>query len=456
MPPEYFQRLGVPPPPDQGDYFISWDKYFAANRNDPPDDLLELFPDDERDWKQQWQDRVDRATKWPWRSKELVDLAGWLKANEKPLSLMVEAGRRPRYYNPLVSTSGDPTAARLIGSLLPSTQKCREVARALACRAMARAGDGDPEGAWQDLLACQRLGRLLSRGGSLIEDLVGIAIVAIATNAQVTLVGHGPHPSERLRRWLTDLRALPPMAPLADKMGLTERFMTLDALQSVARNGPEVMSGLMNGGGSAKAPNSPLLNRMLSRSIDFDPAFRNANHMFDRCEAACGLPDRAARKQAFSEIEAEITQRKVAVASIGPVERLTMGRATRGEYIGDILIGLLLPTLGKLLDASDRTEQIEANLQVAVALAAYRADQGRYPGRLDELAPKYLPVVPGDLFSGKPLVYRPTADGYLFYSVGVNGLDEEGRWTDDEPKGDDLRVRMPVEAPRPKDPGFGR
>ena len=60
------------------------------------------------------------------------------------------------------------------------------------------------------------------------------------------------------------------------------------------------------------------------------------------------------------------------------------------------------------------------------------------------MAPKYLAAVPGDLFSGKALVYRPAAGGYLLYSVGVNGKDEDGHRYDDDPPGDDPRVRMPL------------
>ena len=54
-----------------------------------------------------------------------------------------------------------------------------------------------------------------------------------------------------------------------------------------------------------------------------------------------------------------------------------------------------------------------------------------------------------DLFAGRPLVYRPSGAGYLLYSVGVNGKDEGGRWTDDDPPGDDLRVRMPLPDLKP-------
>jgi type II secretory pathway pseudopilin PulG len=321
---------------------------------------------------------------------------------------------------------------------------------------MAKAAAGDFEAAWQDTLACQRLGRQLARGGTLIEDLVGIALVTIATNAEVTLIGHGTHTSKRLLAWQADLRALPLMPSMADKMALSERFMTLDSILSIAYHGPGGLA-VLTGSPGPKVGKNELLNRMFSRSIDFDPAFRNANQMFDQCEAACRQPDRASRKKAFDEIEAEVRRRKGVVMSVGPVQRLTMSRAARGEHIGNVLIGLLLPSLGKIMDANDRLEQTQANLQVALALAAYRADTGRYPARLDELAPKYIAAVPGDLFSGTPpLIYRPSQTGYLLYSVGVNGVDDDGRWTDDDPRGDDLRVRMPVEEPRAKDGRSGR
>jgi hypothetical protein len=44
---------------------------------------------------------------------------------------------------------------------------------------------------------------------------------------------------------------------------------------------------------------------------------------------------------------------------------------------------------------------------VSLATQFYRADNGRWPGRLDELAPRYLPAVPADPFhdDGRPLGY---------------------------------------------------
>jgi hypothetical protein len=107
-------------------------------------------------------------------------------------------------------------------------------------------------------------------------------------------------------------------------------------------------------------------------------------------------------------------------------------------------MALLAPSVRKVQSAYDRGEQAERNLRLAFVLAAYHADHNRYPESLDDLTPEYIAAVPGDLFSGKALIYKPADKGYLFYSVGPNGKDDGGRWFDDDPPGDDPRVRMPL------------
>ncbi|HKA08612.1 MAG TPA: hypothetical protein VKD71_15240 [Gemmataceae bacterium] len=438
MPPAYFQWLGIESPPEQGDYFIDSDKFFERQLKDRLVDVQKVS-----DSLQKWRDRVDWAIKWPWKRSEYPNVADWLKQNEKPLAVLIEASKRPEYFNPLISKSADPRTTRIMNSLLPSAQKCRAVCRALSCRAMGRIGDGDFDGAWQDLLACQRLGRLIGRSGTLIESLVGVALVANATSGQITLVSHSKHPSKQVLAWLDDLQKLPPMRPFADKLDLGERFQTLDSLQSIV---------CCRGDDNAATPGQPprangFWDRAFTRGTDFDPAFRNANRAFDDYVAAARQSDRGKRKDEVAAISARFDQAARTTAQKGSLAKLVSSRAERGEHIGNVMIALLLPSIEKVLDSGDRTEQTQTNLQIAFALAAYRADQGKYPPRLDELAPKYLSKIPLDLFSGKPLIYRPAENGYLLYSVGVNGIDEDGRWTDDDPKGDDLRVRMPVTEP---------
>ena len=99
----------------------------------------------------------------------------------------------------------------------------------------------------------------------------------------------------------------------------------------------------------------------------------------------------------------------------------------------------------QIQDAYDRMEQLQRNLRVAFALAAYRNDHIRFPQQLGDLVPKYMPTIPGDLFSGKTLIYRASDRVYLLYSVGVNGKDEAGG-------GDDLKVYMSLPEPKPPEP----
>jgi hypothetical protein len=69
-------------------------------------------------------------------------------------------------------------------------------------------------------------------------------------------------------------------------------------------------------------------------------------------------------------------------------------------------------------------------IQTELALRRFNADQKHYPARLDELVPRYLKVVPIDLFGvGKPLRYKLTNGGksFLVYSVGGNMTDDGGK-----------------------------
>jgi hypothetical protein len=116
------------------------------------------------------------------------------------------------------------------------------------------------------------------------------------------------------------------------------------------------------------------------------------------------------------------------------------------KKLGDYLIASLVPSIHNAQRSRDRVEQVQRNLHLAFALAAYRRDHGRYPEKLEALAPRYLAEVPNDLFSGKAPIYRPSDNGYLLYSVGVNGRDEGGHGADDTPRGDDLAVQMPLPA----------
>jgi hypothetical protein len=70
------------------------------------------------------------------------------------------------------------------------------------------------------------------------------------------------------------------------------------------------------------------------------------------------------------------------------------------------------------------------NLACAItALAAerFRLANERWPTTLQELCPKYLPAVPSDPFTGKPLLLSKREDGIVIYSVAWDGKDDGGQ-----------------------------
>jgi hypothetical protein len=333
----------------------------------------------------------------------------------------------------------------LIGALLPAVQKCRALAQALTARAMLRTAEGRYDEAWQDLLACHRLGRLLARGSTLIEELVGIAIDQIASNAELAFLGRAKLTAAQVRKCLRDLQALPPMPSVADKLDLGERFLYLDCLQMVRRRGIGAIQEFSVGKPPEKL--DPKAEQALGM-LDWEAAFRNGNRWYDRLVEALRTEDRGERQRRLDRIDVELKALRIATSRPAQLARLVLTEGkpetTAGTMIGQMMVTQLMPATRTVQQASERIEQVRRNQYVAFALAAYRLDNGRYPATLAALEPRYLATVPGDLFSGGPLIYRPTEDGYLFYSVGVNGKDDDGRWFDDDPPGDDIRVRMPL------------
>src|SRR5205085_1860751 len=163
---------------------------------------------------------------------------------------------------------------------------------------------------------------------------------------------------------------------------------------------------------------------------------------------------------AFDEIEAELWALKI---KVGDAQQFLKAHSSKGSLpeaagitIGGILATALAPAYGKIQGAHDRNAQIQRNLHVAFALAAYRADHEKYPAKIDALTPAYLAVVPDDLFDGRPLRYHSAGPSYLLYSVGENGKDEGGQGPPDSVRGDDLTVRMPLSDLKTTKFGTGR
>lgn len=423
---KHFKMLGIPPLPGTGDYFIEdWME-------------REVKAEENLEWRYQLKKQYDSAIERPWSKQEFPVWAEWLSANEKPLAMLAEAFKRSRRYDPLIADE-DGT---VISILLPGVQASRDVAGALIARAMLRLHQGKTDEAWADLLACHRLARLVGQGPFLVEAMAAITIEGMACTADQTLLQDTKLTASQIAKMRANLAKLPPMSKMADKLDVAERFIFLDCMSFVAREGPLAMGDFEMG---TRMPDNAIRsigNLIGSAVIDWDLILRMGNKWYDRIAVACREPTWAARKKAMDSIEHDI--KTLGSAS----SRLSM-LFNPSRTIGHVYMRLLLPAVSRCVVVEDRaTMQFELT-KLAFALAAYHADRGSYPAKLAELTPKYVPAVPKDIFNEADLHYRRADKGYLLYSVGENGVDDGGNGREDaeQAKGfenwDDQVIRMP-------------
>jgi hypothetical protein len=418
----FFKRMGMDEPADTGDYFVTLPG-FLRDRLGIRDPQL----------AQEIDGHTRIALTRPWTAKEFPQLADWLSANEKPLGLVVEGSKRPHYFCPRLP-GPDEKFPGMSGVLFAGTPASvqRSLATALGVRATFRLEAGKPDEATRDILAARRLARHFGRGGNMIDGLVGNACEAIAIRAATALLDRPEVTAKQLTGHLADLRSLPPMPGVADSLQGGERLFFLDNFLTAARSGPA---------GLAKDANLPAET---IEQMDFDAGLRRSNLILDRVVEALRKPDRANRGAALDRLEAELKESQKQ-REAGPKPGETPAEAT-GRGVADVILTLAIPAMRQVQSSSDRVEQGNRNLQVAFALAIHQRDTGHYPKALADLSPKYLDQVPGDLFSGKPLIYKPEETGFLLYSVGPNGKDDGGQGPGEDPKGDDIAVRIPIPA----------
>jgi hypothetical protein len=106
------------------------------------------------------------------------------------------------------------------------------------------------------------------------------------------------------------------------------------------------------------------------------------------------------------------------------VKDLTDGPIGRFHYF---FVLLLTPSNDTFLNRVVASDGNRDGVFIGLALELYHREHGKWPESLGELAPKYLPTLPADPITGKPLHYKIVDDRPIVYSVGVDGDDDGGR-----------------------------
>jgi hypothetical protein len=434
---DHFAALGIRRPPDDGPYFV------------PFDADLESLRLDEDEYEGVHALRYTLARR-PWTAAEFPQIARWLAQNERPLAVATEAVMRPRFFSPLAKGNDGPYF------LVPEVSGCRDVAHALALRAMLSTGEGHYESAWNDLQTCFRLARHLSGTPSETAYTTALKIESYATRSMAALAAEVVTSEKHLRAMLSTLDGLGPLVSIDRLYDETVRYGYLELIQHMAAGDADYLArrnvGLLHKGA---VPESRLAEY---RRMDFGPALREGNRRCDEIVAAWRLPDRSARNAELDRILADIEARSPRAypeSEYFEFPYLPDGLRS-GRDVGSRVLKLYLGTgLRRQADFADGVRRDFDLAKAVLMLNLYRTIHGSYPETLDDVATQLVGRVPDDFCSGRPLRYRKTEAGYQLYSVGLNGLDDGGRmrqeWIGVGKLGvpqyvwDDIRMTMPLE-----------
>ncbi|WP_166830951.1 hypothetical protein [Thalassoroseus pseudoceratinae] len=429
------KRLGIESLPSEGTFLVGIDDFVKSlPAGQRPDELDRIY------------ENQGHAMDRPWSPKQFPVINQWIDANQEPLTLVLEATKRERYFSPLVSSDD---RENVITTFLPMIQECRAIARLLSARAMRSLGESDFDAATRDLLASHRLGRMVGQGPTIIEALVGIAIDSIASDADQALIASPKFGEKQLIAYREQLQSLPPLPLMREKIDLGERSLSLDAIQLLAIEGPQGLQMIGDG-----APDEGIMGNIaeffMKNGVDWNLVLTRFNKLYDRLTSLLQIKNRAARIAAINAFNEEMKKRRGEVQNLNPLKML-FGKGIRAsvtEGMSVILESLLIPAVLQAHKAEERQTMKAEVTQIGFAIAAYQREHGEYPQSLADLKPKFFAEVPQDLFSGKPLIYQRTPDGFLLYSIGENETDDNGvfDYTGDIEK-DDLAVRIPL----PKD-----
>jgi hypothetical protein len=460
--------LGISELPEKGDYLAYFDglpEYTAAEQqqNKGPE-----FP------SKAWND-YDTAAAAPWSKNDYPLWAAVLKRNEKILNTLTEGLQRPKFYFPLIPMSELGPITLAACNSVTGNGGVRYAMRLLKLRAMLRLHDGDIAGAWQDIIALYRIGRLESQrplqsdSSSFIwsgDSMGGEAAVTLSQQEGLT--------AAQAREFQKQLLALPAVPSLEEFCDAGERCQSLEMLTLLA--GPDgsdnyfgIEAGLdqmfeqtnpawKHGKAERKRRMEAFKKLAAKGDVDWSEVFRQYNLFQDRLAKVCGG---AASNETFSMFEklesetaaqAKNTTDLVLSGDASVVER--MGRELKAQHIAKLAI-LPGPLHGWGMDirGEQRREARQRMTLLAFALAGYRANHREYPKTLAELVPSYIAGLPTDPFTDGGLHYKPENGGYLLYSVGENGKDDGGRRADRVPGAsprqsedwDDISIRTPAQ-----------
>jgi len=294
----------------------------------------------------------------------------------------------------------------------------RSPAGAMWSRSMLRLGEGDVEGAWDDLAACERMAGLMAKAPDLIGKLMAAGIHQGTMEGMRGMIEHGELPAGMLREMDALLKEQKPWPKGGEIVPQSDRYMFLTNVSIYAKGLQEAWD--TSGNGLKEQYQAAGM-----RLPDWNRAMRLGNQMYDMLQAD------ETRMSAQQRAE----HRRVIGARIG--EMTAFYETSKPGWKADLTVDntWLMPRVGEKQDAYsdrigtvvaimvsekpegprrsfDRCNEWTAWTRVAAALLRYRQDRGGYPADLKALVPGYLAALP-EANAERPMRYETAAKGFV-------------------------------------------
>lgn len=361
------------------------------------------------------QTEQDRALEGPWTRDDAPSVVDWIETNAEPLAKIAEGVRRPQYWIPRV---GGEEGVWMI--LLSDVQQYRDIARCLQARVHLAIGEDRFDDAWADLLTMHRLARVVSRGPTLIEKLVGFAIEGMACASDRIWLDRlpemGPDLAE-IRRQLDELGAIESLA----RSLKFERMMIVDLANRMDQGIiPEAIT------------DDGRLNSLQRLRFDWELVLRRSQTHYDRLEECLLIEDARLRRRQLEAIDAELNEAvegldQALESPVGLAARALFGGTDRtSDQVAAMLVRLMAGSILTIDRAENRIVADRAIVRLAIRLAERRVAGKPFPETLEGLVEGVDGERTIDPNTGEPFAYRLTATEVVLYQFGGNGIDDGG------------------------------
>jgi len=359
--------------------------------------------------------------------EELAILKQWIADNNETIEIFKQATNKPYCW-----WKREAKNNVMFNMLMPERSDMRKFDRLLCWRAKLAASDGHIDEAFDDVLTCYRAGMHWKGPRLLVEQLVGIAMEALACNASFVILQEKEIDSPKLQAFQNEFEKLIAADTFTISFEVDKFCFFYDIIQRCFTD---------NGFGSGHfIPGS--LNLMALSDWDYSNIDFEDSNQWNAAKYAVSLGfalTTANRRETMKKFEN-------AYAKYEQWTKTTPWQKHQANFNADRELGLadrsfvtvarhplyyfFIPSIAieRVIEMSYRNKVHTKAVVTMLAIMRYKQDKGDYPETLEQIVEAgYMKEIPMDPWSDKPLVYRKTEGNFILYGVGKNFVDDGGQ-----------------------------